>query len=97
MSREHPTVIQPQHSGARVLVRVQPEESWLSLPRPKLARQLLEALNIGEECALVVRGGELLQKPLEPGGSELQHRLQIHQRLISVHQGGKTLAGAQFV
>ena len=60
MSREHPTIVQPQHSGARVLVRLQPEETWLSLPRPQLARQLLESLNIGEECALVARGGELL-------------------------------------
>lgn len=59
-SRAHPTVISPQHEGARVLVRLQPEESWLSLPRPKLARQLLDALNIGEECALVARRGELL-------------------------------------
>ena len=59
-SREHPTVISPQHEGARVLVRLQPEESWLSLPRPKLARQLLDALNIGDECALVARRGELL-------------------------------------
>ena len=41
-------------------MRLQPEESWLSLPRPKLARQLLDALNIGEECALVARRGELL-------------------------------------
>ncbi|WP_300710360.1 hypothetical protein [uncultured Desulfovibrio sp.] len=59
-SRAHPTVISPQHEGARVLVRLQPEENWLSLPRPKLARQLLDALNIGEECALVARRGELL-------------------------------------
>lgn len=59
-SRERPSVIQPRHEGPRVLVRLQPDESWLSLPRPKLARQLLAALNIGEECALVARDGELL-------------------------------------
>lgn len=59
-SREQPTILSPQHTGARVLVRLQPEDAWLSLPRPRLARQLLAALNIGEECALVARGGELL-------------------------------------
>ena len=39
---------------------VQPEERRLSLPRPKTARQLLEALGLAEETALVARQGELL-------------------------------------
>jgi sulfur carrier protein ThiS len=30
------------------------------LPRPKTSRQLLAALNLREECALVARNGELL-------------------------------------
>ncbi len=50
----------PEHTGARVTVVLQPEDSLLSLPRPKTARQLLDALDIAEECALVARGGELL-------------------------------------
>lgn len=53
-------VLRPEHSGARITVLLQPEESRLSLPRPKTARQLLEALNLAEETALVARGGELL-------------------------------------
>lgn len=53
-------IVRPEHSGARVTVLLQPEETRLSLPRPKTARQLLEALNLAEETALVARGGELL-------------------------------------
>ena len=50
-------IVRPEHAGARVTVRVQPEESLLSLPRPKTARQLLEALGLAEESALVARQG----------------------------------------
>lgn len=53
-------IVRPEHTGARVTVLVQPEESRLSLPRPKTARQLLEALGLAEESALVARQGELL-------------------------------------
>ena len=53
-------IVRPEHAGARVTVRVQPEESLLSLPRPKTARQLLEALGLAEESALVARQGQLL-------------------------------------
>lgn len=53
-------VLRPEYQGARVTVLLQPEETRLSLPRPKTARQLLEALNLAEETALVARGGELL-------------------------------------
>ena len=50
----------PEYNGARVRVLLQPGEKQLSLPRPKTVRQLLEALQLQEECALVARRGELL-------------------------------------
>lgn len=43
-----------------VTVLLQPEERRLTLKRPKTARQLLEALGLMEETALVARDGELL-------------------------------------
>lgn len=49
-----------EHGGARVIVRLQPEDSLISIPRPKTARQLLAALGLAEETALVARNGELL-------------------------------------
>lgn len=50
-----------QHYGpAMVRVLVQPEEKMMELPRPKTARQLLAALGLREETALVARDGELL-------------------------------------
>lgn len=52
--------VNPEYSGARVTVRLQPEDHWLSIPRPKTSRQLLTALGLAEECALVARDGELL-------------------------------------
>lgn len=55
-----PKIIDPEHKGARVLVRVLPDEKWLSVPRPKLARQLLAAFGLLEETALVIRDGKLL-------------------------------------
>ncbi len=59
-AEKHMRIVRPEHTGARVTVRVQPEESRLSLPRPKTARQLLEALGLAEESALVAREGQLL-------------------------------------
>ena len=56
----HVQVIKPEHTGARVSVLVQPEEKHLSLPRPKTSRQLLAALGLAEETALVARAGQLL-------------------------------------
>ena len=53
-------VVRPEHTGARVTVLLQPEEKRLSLPRPKTSRQLLEALGLAEETALVARNGQLL-------------------------------------
>ncbi|MBE6442915.1 MAG: hypothetical protein J6N67_02525 [Desulfovibrio sp.] len=41
-------------------VFLQPEERRLTLPRPKTARQLLAALGLAEETALVAREGQLL-------------------------------------
>lgn len=45
---------------ATVTVLLQPQEKTLVLPRPKSARQLLAALDLREESALVAREGELL-------------------------------------
>lgn len=59
-AENHIQIVRPEHGGARVIVLVQPEERRLSLPRPKTARQLLEALGLAEETALVARQGELL-------------------------------------
>ncbi|QCC84319.1 hypothetical protein DDIC_00200 [Desulfovibrio desulfuricans] len=53
-------MVKPEHTGARVAVLLQPEEKHLSLPRPKTSRQLLEALGLAEETALVARDGQLL-------------------------------------
>ena len=63
----------PAAPGARtpasVSVLLQPEEKRLTLPRPKTARQLLDALGLREETALVARGGELLtpDRAIYPG------------------------------
>ena len=51
----HVQVVKPEHTGARVTVLLQPEEKHLSLPRPKTSRQLLAALGLAEETALVAR------------------------------------------
>ena len=56
----HTHVVKPEHTGARVTVLVQPEDKYLSLPRPKTSRQLLAALGLAEETALVARNGQLL-------------------------------------
>ena len=56
----HVHVVKPEHTGARVIVLVQPEDKYLSLPRPKTSRQLLAALGLAEETALVARDGQLL-------------------------------------
>lgn len=50
----------PTYGPATITVRVQPQEKTLILPRPKTARQLLAALDLREETALVAREGELL-------------------------------------
>lgn len=70
-------VLQPEHKGARVTVQMQPEDRVLSLPRPKTARQLLQALDIAEECALVARDGELLtpDRQVWPGDTLLVRKV----------------------
>lgn len=60
MEEERIHIREPEHGGARVIVRLQPEDSLISIPRPKTARQLLAALGLAEETALVARNGELL-------------------------------------
>ncbi len=52
--------VQAEVRRAVITVLLQPEEKTFTLPRPKTARQLLEALNLQEETALVARDGELL-------------------------------------
>ena len=54
------TVIDPERKGSRITVTLQPQDTRLCLHRPKTARQLLAALGLAEETALVARNGELL-------------------------------------
>lgn len=66
-------VVDPGNAGPRVTVLLQPDEVEISLPRPKTARQLLAALGLEEESALVARAGELLtpDRRIWPGESLL--------------------------
>ena len=73
----HIQVIKPEHTGARVSVLVQPEEKHLSMPRPKTSRQLLAALGLAEETALVAREGQLLtpDRHIWPGDNLLVRKV----------------------
>ena len=73
----HVQVIKPEHTGARVAVLVQPEEKHLSMPRPKTSRQLLAALGLVEETALVAREGQLLtpDRHIWPGDNLLVRKV----------------------
>ena len=73
----HVQVIKPEHTGARVAVLVQPEEKHLSMPRPKTSRQLLAALGLAEETALVAREGQLLtpDRHIWPGDNLLVRKV----------------------
>ena len=73
----HIQVIKPEHTGARVTVLVQPEEKHLSMPRPKTSRQLLAALGLAEETALVAREGQLLtpDRHIWPGDNLLVRKV----------------------
>ena len=73
----HVQVIKPEHTGARVTVLVQPEEKHLSMPRPKTSRQLLAALGLAEETALVARDGQLLtpDRRIWPGDQVLVRKV----------------------
>lgn len=55
-----PEIINKDYSGPRILLRLEPPGKLLSFPRPKTARQLLHALNLEEEEALLARAGKLL-------------------------------------
>ena len=70
-------VIKPEHTGARVDVLLQPEEKHLSMPRPKTSRQLLAALGLAEETALVAREGQLLtpDRHIWPGDNLLVRKV----------------------
>ena len=70
-------VIKPEHTGARVAVLLQPEEKHLSMPRPKTSRQLLAALGLAEETALVAREGLLLtpDRHIWPGDNLLVRKV----------------------
>lgn len=73
----HIQVVKPEHTGARVTVLVQPEEKHLSMPRPKTSRQLLAALGLAEETALVAREGQLLtpDRHIWPGDNLLVRKV----------------------
>ena len=73
----HVQVVKPEHTGARVTVLVQPEEKHLSMPRPKTSRQLLAALGLAEETALVAREGQLLtpDRHIWPGDNLLVRKV----------------------
>lgn len=53
-------VIKPAWHGARIRVWLEPPGKCLSMPRPKTVSQLLQALDLREETALVARQGNLL-------------------------------------
>lgn len=57
---EHIKIINPDFQGKRINVTIDPGGENLSMPWIKTARQLLYALNLGEETALVARDGQLL-------------------------------------
>lgn len=53
-------IVNPEHKGHRISVHLLPNDQWLALPWKKTAAQLLHALDLEEETALVARGRELL-------------------------------------
>ena len=65
------------YTPATVTVLVQPEDKTMEMPRPKTARQLLAALGLREETALVARDGELLtpDRRIYPGQSLLVRKV----------------------
>ena len=73
----HYQVVKPEHTGARIVVLLQPEEKHLSLPRPKTSRQLLAALGLAEETALVAREKQLLtpDRRIWPGDQVLVRKV----------------------
>lgn len=57
---ENVEIVNPGYNGPRIVTRLEPPGKYLSIPRPKTARQLLEAFGQAEETALVARDGKLL-------------------------------------
>lgn len=49
-----------RESRGEIVLTVEPEGETRNFPRPKTARQLLQALGLPEETALVARDGKLL-------------------------------------
>ncbi len=60
-----------------VTVLLQPEEKTFEIKRPKTSRQLLHALGLREETALVARNGQLLTPdvPIYAGDSLLVRKV----------------------
>ncbi len=59
-SQQEVRVAEETRKPAVVHVLLQPEDKHLEIPKVKTARQLLAALSLREETALVARGDELL-------------------------------------
>lgn len=55
-----PDIREPGCPGPRIRVWFEPPGKWLNMPRPKTVSQLLRALDLREETALVARKGKLL-------------------------------------
>lgn len=58
--KKETTLVNRYWKGSRILVDIEPTGERLSMPRAKTARQLLEALRLEEETALVIKNGALL-------------------------------------
>lgn len=60
-----------------IMLTLEPEGETLSFPRPKTARQLLQALGLEEETALVAREGKLLtpDRQIWPGDKILVRKV----------------------
>lgn len=55
-----PELIEPRWQGRRIRIWLEPPGKWLSLPWSKTVAQLLKALNLREETAIIARNGKLL-------------------------------------
>ncbi len=60
-----------------IALTIEPEGQTQNFPRPKTARQLLQALGLAEETALVVRDGKLLtpDRQIWPGDKILVRKV----------------------
>ncbi|MBQ7618154.1 MAG: hypothetical protein IJS50_04700 [Desulfovibrio sp.] len=62
--------LDPKYCGPRLHILLEPEHKHFSLPRVKTVRQLLHALKLKEERALVARDGQLLTPDRSLGADE---------------------------